>query len=224
MAGFGPLIQADRVERELSAPDLRVVDVRWYLDGRSGWQAYLSGHIPGAVFCDLDRDLSAPTGAGRHPLPERSNFESAMRRLGVGSRTRVVAYDDAGGSVAARLWWLLGAYGHPSVAVLDGGIQAWEGPLERTPATPPPGDFRAQELDRSRVVDYDAVRGRAPETVLMDARAGSRFRGEVEPVDPKAGHIPGAINAYWQENLRGDGRFKRSQELRSLYEGLGVGT
>ena len=217
---FGPLVDAGWLRDHLRDVDVRLIDFRWYLLGRNGRDEYLRGHIPGAVFVDLD-EVTGEEGSGRHPLPTPDLFQSAMRKAGVSSRTRVVAYDDAGGAVAARLWFLLGYFGHDLQAVLDGGIQAWEGPLETAVPAVEPGDFRSGPPDRSRVVDYVAVRALRGIPVI-DARAGERYRGETEPVDPKAGHIPGALSAPYAENLGPDGLFKSAQELRARYEGLGA--
>lgn len=220
---FGPLVSAAWLRDHLGDPDLRVVDIRYYLDGRSGHDAYLRGHIPGAVFCELERDLSgAAEGRGRHPLPERDAFEQAMRRLGIGDATRVVTYDDQGGMVAGRLWWLLRYFGHDAVALLDGGLQAWGEPLSRDEATAAPGDFVASTPRPGWTVDYEALRARSPRTLVLDARAGERFRGEQEPVDPVGGHIPGARSAPFAGNLTPDGRFKSPEELRRRYLDLGV--
>lgn len=224
MSSFGPLVSAGWLREHLAEPDLRVVDVRYYLDGRSGRDAYRRGHVPGAVFCDLEAELSSPrvAGSGRHPLPERGAFEGAMRRLGVSASTRVVAYDDQGGMSAGRLWWLLRYFGHDQAAVLDGGVQAWGEPLSTDEVTPAAGDFTAAPPREDWTVDYDQVRSRPPETVLLDARAGERFRGEVEPVDPIGGHIPGARSAPFAGNLTPEGRFRSPDELRRRYQDLGV--
>ena len=155
--GFGPLVDADWLREHLADPDLRVVDFRWYLAGRDGREEYLRGHIPGAVFADLD-SVTGAEGGGRHPFPSAGQFEAAMRRAGVGASTKVVAYDDAGGSVAARLWFLLGYFGHRAQAVLDGGLQAWRGPLETEVREVEAGDFRAAAPDTRRVLDFQAVR------------------------------------------------------------------
>lgn len=222
---FGPLVSAAWLHDHLADPDLRVVDVRWYLDGRSGRDAYRGGHVPGAVFCDLDQDLSGKVeGRGRHPLPERDAFQQAMRRLGIGATTRVVAYDDQGGMVAGRLWWLLRYFGHDAVALLDGGLAAWEGPLATDDETPPAGDFAAAAPRVEWTADYEAVRTRSQGTLLLDARSGERFRGEQEPVEPLAGHIPGARSAPYAGNLERNGRFKSPEDLRRRYQDLGVGS
>lgn len=223
MDSFGPLVSATWLHDHLDEPDLRVLDVRWYLDGRSGRDAYRKGHVPGAVFCDLEADLSGSgEGRGRHPLPDRQAFEQAMRRLGVGAGARVVAYDDQGGMVAGRAWWVLRYFGHERAALLDGGLQAWGEPLETGEVSPTPGDFAAAAPHLDWTADYEAVRVRSARTLLLDARAGERFRGEREPVEPVAGHIPGARSAPFAGNLTPDGRFKSPDELRRRYRQLGV--
>jgi len=216
----GPLIDAAWLAEHAGDPDLRIIDFRWYLDGRSARAAYDAGHIPGAVFVDL-AEVTADSGPGRHPIPTAKQFAGAMAAAGVNKQTRVAVYDDAGGSIAARLWWLLRHFGHRQAAVLDGGLQAWTGELSTEPVEPPAGDFQAIETP-GEVVDRKAVRERAAETILLDARAGERYRGESEPVDPRAGHIPGALNAPWLENLRPDGRLLSPAELRAHYRHLGV--
>jgi thiosulfate/3-mercaptopyruvate sulfurtransferase len=218
---FGPLVDADWLRRHIDDDDVRVIDFRWYLLHRNGREEYLKGHIPGAVFVDLEA-VTGKRGDGRHPLPTAEQFEEAMRQAGVSSGTRVVVYDDTGGSTAARLWFLLGYFGHGAQAVLDGGIQAWGGPLEdKEVELIRRGNFKAKPPDRSCVLHYDDVRG-LHSVPLIDARAAERYRGEVEPIDPKAGHIPGALNAPFPENLDADRRFKSPHELRRQYEALGV--
>lgn len=216
---LGPLIDAGWLRKHIHEPDVRVIDFRWYLRRRNGRDEYLRGHIPRAVFVDLDEVTG--TGPGRHPLPSRGQFEEAMRRAGVSSTTRVVVYDDTGGSISARLWFLLGLFGHRAQAVLDGGLGAWGSPLETDVLEVEPGDFVAAEADRSRIVDYRTVRGLRG-ACLIDARAGERYRGETEPIDPKAGHIPGALSAPFETNLRPDGTFKSRDELRTQYRSLGA--
>lgn len=223
---FGPLVSAAWLREHLRDPDLRVIDMRWYLAAKRGADEYLKGHVPGAVFVDLERDLTPPRGPGRHPIPPPALFEAAMRRAGVSSNTRVVAYDDAGGSIAARLWWLLRYYGHDAVAVLDGGIAAWVaegGALERQTPVLTHGDWSAATPRAEWVVDkayVDAAR-RACRALLLDARAPERYRGESEPVDARPGHIPGASSAPWMGNLR-EGSFLSPDELRARYEALGA--
>ena len=211
--------------------NVRIADVRWSLTGPSGWEKYRQGHIPGAVYVDLDRDLSRPGGPGRHPFPATEDFARFLGRIGVGPETHVVAYDDAGGSIAARLWFLLRVHGHERTSVLDGGFQTWK--AAGLPVTTDEPRIRAVDppvlvLDRRRLAeraDVEAISRRKIDeggAILTDARAPERYRGEVEPVDPRAGHIPGAVNAPVAGNLR-DGRFLPAPELRALYERLGAG-
>lgn len=218
---FGPLVAGgDLYERRADA-DLRVIDFRWYLDGRSGKAAYDAGHIPGAVFVDLDREVTGQ-GDGRHPLPGRAQFELAMRRAGVDRGSRVVVYDDLGGFSAARLWWLLRYFGHAPVAVLDGGLSAWPGELSREAVRVRAGDFVAASPRSEMKLDYEGVRGLASGAVLLDARAPERYRGEVEPIDPRAGHIPGARSRPWQANLDERKRFRSREDLRGRFRELGL--
>jgi thiosulfate/3-mercaptopyruvate sulfurtransferase len=205
-----------------------VADVRWYLDGRPGRAAYELGHIPGAVFVDLDRDLSGRAGgtAGRHPLPEPSDFASAMGRLGIGDDDAVVAYDDSGGGTAGRLVWMLRVTGHDA-ALLDGGLGAWLGALETGPGpTRPAAAFTAWPWPAHAVADADTVAataGATGATVVLDARADDRYRGETEPVDARPGHVPGARNAPWSDVLDpATGRFRTPAELRMRFAALGV--
>lgn len=216
---FGPLVDADWLREHLTDQDVRVIDFRWYLRGKQGRDEYSKGHIPGAVFVDLEEVTGK--GPGRHPLPTREQFESAMRKAGVSSQTKVIAYDDEGDSVASRLWFLLRYFGHQHQAVLDGGLQAWESPLETAVPHVSAGDFRAAEPDHSKILDFQAVRNLRG-VPLIDARAPERYRGETEPVDPKLGHIPGALNAPFRGNLRPDGRFKSPSELRERFAKLGA--
>jgi thiosulfate/3-mercaptopyruvate sulfurtransferase len=225
------ILSASDLASELTGPHPPVLlDVRWQLtaakasgeppyDGRA---AYEAGHLPGAVFVDLDRELaSAPGAGGRHPLPDLSRFGAAMRRAGVSSRTPVVVYDGGQGWAAARAWWLLRWTGHPDVRVLDGGLPAWEGPLEKTVPAPEEGDF-TPEPGGLGLLDADAAAALARSGVLLDARAGERYRGEVEPIDPVAGHIPGAVSAPTTENVGADGCFLPAEELRDRFKRFGV--
>ena len=221
----GPLVDVAWLARHLHDPGVRVIDLRWYLAGKKGADEYARGHIPGAVFVDLESGLTGPVGPGRHPIPSPAQVERAMRRAGVTRRSRVVVYDDAGGSVAARLWWLLTGYGHPNAHVLDGGLPAWVaagGALDAEVPAVPEGDFAVRERDL-RVVDRHGVDSarEAGRALLLDARAPERFRGEVEPIDARPGHIPGALNAPWADNLV-DGRFAAPDVLRARYRELGV--
>lgn len=216
----GPLVGAAWLRDHSTDRDLRIVDFRWYLQGRNGHDEYMRGHIPGAVFVDLEA-VTGEEGGGRHPLPTASQFQAEMRRAGVGERTTVVVYDDTGGSIAARLWFLLEWFGHRSQHVLDGGLQAWGDPLSTDVPQVRAGDFDAAEPDRLRVLDAAAV-GRLAGVPLLDARAPERYRGEKEPIDPKAGHIPGALSAPWTDNLGPDGRFKAPDELRRGFAALGA--
>src|SRR5579859_5394017 len=216
---FGPLVEAEWLRNHISDENVLLIDFRWYLVGRKGRDEYLKGHIPGAVFIELDSVTGE--GHGRHPLPGAAQFETEMRTAGVSDETRVVIYDDEGGSIAARLWFLLGWFGHEIQAVLNGGLQAWGSPLESDIPHVEPGDFTARDPDQSRVLDFVAVR-ELHGVPLLDARAPERYRGDLEPVDPKAGHIPGALNAPWKENLAPDGLFRSPEELRARYEELGA--
>ena len=220
---FGPLVSGRWLADHHEDEDLRIIDFRWYLDGRSGRSAYDAGHIPGAVFVDLDGGVTGQApDSGRHPLPERAAFEREMRAAGVNRSGGVVVYDDMGGYSAGRLWWLLRYFGHDRVAVLDGGLQAWPGSLSAEPAVVTEGDFVARQLREAMRLDYDQVRGLPAGTVLLDARAPERYSGEVEPVDPVAGHIPGARSAYYRDNLNPDMGFLPSDELRRRFAALGV--
>ncbi|MEV4081441.1 sulfurtransferase [Nonomuraea fuscirosea] len=203
-----------------------VLDVRWRLGGPPGEQFYREGHIDGALYCDLDTDLAAPPGpGGRHPLPGAAEFQRAMRRLGVSDGRPVVVYDDAGSTVAARAWWALRYFGHPDVRVLDGGLPAWiEAGLPVTKEIPRPeeGDFTARPGGMPALT-ADEASALARRGVLLDARAGERYRGEVEPVDPVAGHVPGAVSAPTTDNVGPDGRFLDPESLRARFAALGAG-
>lgn len=201
-----------------------VLDVRWQLGRSDGRERYEAGHVPGAAYVDLESDLADPPGPrGRHPLPAPDRFVAAMRRYGVSGRRPVVVYDDASGTSAARCWWLLRHHGHPEVRLLDGGWPAWlevGGSVETGAATAPYGDFTARPGGLP-VVDAAGAAALAEDGVLIDARAPERFRGEVEPVDPVAGHVPGAVNVPTARNLVPDGdragRFKGPDELAGEY-------
>ena len=229
---MGPLVATDWLAERLGEPGIRVVDVRWYLDpARKGRDAYRAGHIPGAVFLDADADLSAPGGRrggplGRHPWPGAEQVARVMGAAGIGDATRVVAYDDQAGGVASRLWYVLKAYGHDAAAVLDGGSTKWlaEG---RPLSTEEPAVAAATFTPRPRpgfVLTKADVLAREPGALLLDARAAERYRGDVEPIDPRPGHIPGAKSAPYSDNLTGGAVpvFRTSTELREGYTALGA--
>ena len=212
------------VEDLADPPTQTVLDVRWQLSTGSQPNLYASGHIPGAAFVDLERDLAAPPGQlGRHPLPATEDFQRAMRAAGVANGTPVVVYDDANGLPAARAWWLLRYFGHEQVALLDGGLAAWLAagrPLAEGDETPPhPGDFDARP-GAMPVLDAAQAGALAAAGVLIDARAPERYRGETEPMDPVAGHIPGARNWPMARNLDDGGRFIARAELAEALSGL----
>lgn len=220
-----PLIDAVGLRACVGSSDWRMVDTRWSLLAPSkGRQDYLSGHIPGAVFLDLDTELAdKAAGGGRHPLPSEASLRQRLEAAGISDETQVVVYDDSAGSVAGRLWWILRAFGHTRVWVLDGGIQAWTemgGTLEAGTVTVASGHF-TRSLNRAAWVDAAEVAARGPERILIDARAGERYRGEQEPIDPVAGHIPGALNLAFAGNLE-QGRFKSAAALRSRFEAAGI--
>ncbi len=219
-----PLVSAHDLLRMLGP--VTVLDVRYQTGVADGRPAYLEGHVPGAVYVDVDDDLAAPPAGpgehgGRHPLPATADFEAAMRRAGVRADRPVVVYDDWGGRAAARAWWLLRYHGHGDVRVLDGGWSAWRdagGETEEGQVTPEPGDFTAYPGHLPVVDTEDAL---AVE-VLVDARAHERYAGEHEPIDPVAGHVPGAVNVPTTDNLTPDGRFKDADELRRTYAAVGA--
>jgi thiosulfate/3-mercaptopyruvate sulfurtransferase len=228
------LVTTDWLAQHLTDPSLRIVDVRWYLDpSRKGRDAYAAGHVPGAVFLDVDADLSAPGGGrgrlvGRHPWPPAEQVSRVMGGAGIGPATRVVAYDDQAGAVAARLWYLLRAHGHDDVAVLDGGITKWtaEGrPLTTEGKPVAPARFEAR-LRPGFVLTKAEMLARDPARLVLDARAPERYRGESEPVDPRAGHIPGARNAPFSGNLGGGPHpvLLPPEQLRRRYSALGAGS
>ena len=215
-----PLISTGELRDRLH--EVTVLDVRYRMGGPGGPDEYAAGHIPGAVYVDVDTELANPPGeGGRHPLPDTDRFQEAMRRAGVSGDRPVVVYDDWQAHAAGRCWWLLRYHGHLAVRVLDGGWSAWVADgreADMSTLTPEPGDFTARpgalplvEADRVREVD-----------VLVDARAAERYRGETEPIDPVAGRIPGAVNVPSGRNLTGDGRFRPAAELREIYAEVGA--
>jgi thiosulfate/3-mercaptopyruvate sulfurtransferase len=236
-----PLISVGELARLLGSgapcpPTL--LDVRWRLTGPPGIDGYQAGHLPGAVFVDLDRDLAAAPGpGGRHPLPSAAAFQTAMRRAGVSDGRLVVVYDDADSTAAARAWWLLRHFGHERVRVLDGGYRAWtaagqpsaislqpssaDGAAVAPTAPVPPGDFTASP-GHLPVLDAAGAAALARTGLLLDARSAARYRGENEPVDPVAGHIPGAVSAPTTENVNPDGTFRPAAALAARFAALGV--
>lgn len=228
VAGFPtPLISADALAALLDSGLGRPVllDVRWRLGGPRGRDEYLEGHIPGAVYVDLDTELADPPGAGgRHPLPNAERFQAGMRRAGVSAGSRGVVYDDAGSMAAARAWWLLRYFGHDEVSVLDGGLPAWVAAgfsLSREEPVVEPGDFVARPGGMP-LIGADGAAELAAHGMLLDARALERFRGEHEPIDSVAGHIPGAVSRPTTSNLDGEGRFLAASDLRAAFSRLGV--
>ncbi|SFL06900.1 sulfurtransferase [Geodermatophilus ruber] len=212
----------------LGRPDRGVLlDVRWALGDPHGHDRYLAGHLPGAVYVDLDTELSDPPSAaeGRHPLPSLQRLQSAARRWGLRDGDPVVVYDDAGGSAAARAWWLLRWAGLEDVRLLDGGLAAWRragGPIESGHVQPAPGDVTLTGGGMPVVSIDEAAALPTSGGALLDARAGERYRGEVEPVDPRAGHVPGAVSAPATDTLAGDGTFLPAAVLRERFAELGA--
>jgi thiosulfate/3-mercaptopyruvate sulfurtransferase len=234
----GPLIDVGALAGELAGTRPPVVlDVRWRFGGPPAIDSFTEGHLPGAVFVDLDTDLAGPPGAGgRHPLPASADFEAAMRRAGVRPGRLVVAYDEGDSTVAARAWWLLRYFGHDEVRVLDGGLRAWTAAGLPVTAGPPqtagpqqagegPGPGRpafTAEPGHLPLLDHAAAAALARSGVLLDARAAPRYRGETEPIDQLAGHIPGALSAPTSANVTADGLLLSPDQLRERFAALGV--
>lgn len=227
------LVTTAWLSEHLHDANLRIADVRWYLldQDKSGASEYARGHIPGAVFIDLDTALAkhGVIGPGRHPIPEPRAFAEAMSQAGIDANTHVIAYDDRGGATAGRLWWLLKYFGHDNVSLLDGGIAQWiaEGrPLQTETPHIPPKKFVAHSPRNEMVVDKNAVRRlvRDPNALVVDVRVSERYRGEIEPIDPIAGHVPGAKNAPIAGNLKSatDLRFREPAQIRQRFEKLGA--
>ncbi|MDT9000497.1 sulfurtransferase [Paucibacter sp. APW11] len=226
MSHYTTLISAsDLLAMEARHQTVLLIDVSFDLaDTEAGERAHAAGHIPGAHYLHLDRDLSGDKQAadghfrGRHPLPSREGFAARMAELGLTPGRQVVAYDAQGGMYAARLWWMLRWIGHAEVAVLDGGAAAWTaagGTLSQTASTAPTAAALSLRDSLALSLDADALAASLGKLRLVDARAGERFRGDVEPLDRRAGHIPGASNRFFRDNLQPDGRFKSAEQLRA---------
>jgi thiosulfate/3-mercaptopyruvate sulfurtransferase len=230
-----PLIDVAELAAALAGPDAArrptVLDVRWDLAQGRRPDLYAAAHIPGAVFVDLDHALAGPVGdgrRGRHPLPDSETFVAAMRAAGVDSGRPVVVYDDAGGTIAARAWWLLRHHGHGEVRLLDGGLPAWTRAGQATEAGPPapaaaPGDFRGAPGHMATLdADQAAALAADPGGVLLDARQRERYDGDNEPVDPRAGHIPGALHRSTRDNVDSEGRLLNRGALADAFTALGA--
>lgn len=226
---FRTLISAEQLAGRLNDTGWRIVDCRFSLaDTGAGRTAYAAGHIPGAVYAHLDEDLSSPIvpgQTGRHPLPDRDQLIARLSAWGIDEHTQVVAYDDNSGMAASRLWWLLRSLGHDRVAVLDGGFAAWTAipgaPLTTELPAPQPRTFRPRPPTGHAVDAAQVAQLRLdPDWVLVDSREDFRYRGESEPIDPVAGHIPGAVNAFFMENLDEQSRFLSSGQLRERFRPL----
>jgi thiosulfate/3-mercaptopyruvate sulfurtransferase len=216
---LGPVVDARWLHEHLD--DVRLADVRWYTDGSSGHAAYDDGHLPGAVYVDLDRWLAAPPSdeGGRHPLPDPEVFAEGIGRSGIADADTVVAYDDAGGVIAARLVWMLRVTGHPA-ALLDGGLQSWDGPLSGVAPDVRPSAFTARPWPAGELASIDEAAD--PAVVLIDARPRERYAGGADALDPRAGHIPGARSLPCRENLGADGRLLAVDALRRRFAAVGV--
>ncbi len=215
-----PLVAASWLSERLTDPAVRVVDVRWYLDDPlQGRREYLASHIPGALYLDVETDLSTESGRGRHPLPSPQVLADTLGRAGIGNHHAVVAYDSSGGAIAARLWWMLRHLGHDDVAVLDGGWPAWtEADLPTTAEVLGLADEAF--IGRVRpggVIERETLLDRLHEMRIIDVRAPERYEGIFEPVDPAAGHIPTAVNLAFAGNLGPDGKFLDAEALRKRY-------
>jgi thiosulfate/3-mercaptopyruvate sulfurtransferase len=223
---YTTLISVSELAQHLQDPEIVVFDCRHELTNpEMGTKAYTESHIPGALFAHLDRDLAAPlTGRnGRHPLPDPQTFAAWLSRMGVSAEKQVVGYDNAGGVYASRLWWMLRWMGHRNVAVLDGGWQAWTDaghPVSQDFRAPKPASFNGK-ADQSWVdAQYVLEHLQSPDMVLIDARANDRFHGQNETIDPVGGHIPGARNRFFKDNLTADGHFKSADQLRTEFASI----
>lgn len=218
------LIQCEKLYERLSEENLRIIDCRFDLaDPSAGNAQYVAGHIPGAVFADLDKDLSAPVaaGTGRHPLPDPGSLTQAFGRMGIGPDTRVICYDQSSGALAARTWWLLRWLGHNNACLLDGGFARWEKlglPIEEGTVTPEIANFEGHP-ENSRIIETtEIVQSGAAGVRMVDARDEERFAGHSEPIDAVAGHIPGSINVPFTASLTDDGTWKSTAELSQLWQ------
>lgn len=219
----GPLIAVQELAQYDPMPAM--ADVRWYLgEPERGRREYDVGHLPGAVYVDLERHLSAARGPGRHPLPTRREFAETIGGLGFGSDDLIVGYDDRGGEVAARLWWMLRDIGHHRIRILDGGIPAWRAaglPVSTSAPERPPARMTVRR-EHTLQLDREALHARLGSVTLLDARPPQRYRGDEEPIDPVAGHIPTAVSASTSGNLAEDGTLLEPDALRTRFEELGV--
>ncbi|WP_415902951.1 sulfurtransferase [Neptuniibacter sp. QD29_5] len=217
---FTAIISAEELQNHISESDWVVFDCRFNLaDTAAGKNAYLEGHIPGAIYLDLDQDLSSPITpeTGRHPLPDLERFVARLAQAGVSNNTQVVVYDDCAGAMAARCWWLLRLMGHKAVSVLDGGLAAWQslgGELNDHIPQPTSAAYTFSLLPNQNLTVAEVVQALDAQSIyLVDARAAERYRGEVEPIDPIAGHVPSALNRPLTDNLA-EGKFKPAAQLR----------
>lgn len=227
-----PTVTLDELPPFVDAPwlmsrlgEVTLADVRWSLDGSENYDTYLARHLPGAIYVDLDSVLaSAPGGdAGRHPLPSAETFARGLGAAGIGDDEVVVAYDHGPGAVAARLVWMLRAIGQPA-AVLDGGLATWLGEVASGEVDRPPVRRRVRQWPSERLADAQLTQhlSQAPDAVVIDARAPERYRGESEPIDPQPGHVPGAVNVPFTDNLDERGRLRSAAELRARYGEVGA--
>lgn len=220
---FGPIVSTGWLEGHIDHQGLIAVDCRWYLgEPARGPAEYARSHIRGAIYMDLDSDLSASEGPGRHPLPSHADFLATLGRKGISTGSAVVAYDDRGGAVAARLWWMLRDLGHARVAVLDGGLTGWPAELMDDAEVSLAATKYVAAAGNMPSIDRSALSARLDSVVALDARAPERYRGETEPVDVVAGHIPSAISATLTDNLAPDMRLKTRAELAKRFDALGA--
>jgi len=227
---MNPIVSIEWLRERQNEPGLRIVDCRfWMGKPNTGREAYEEAHIPGAVYIDLEKDLSAPVGkhGGRHPLPDPNSLAERLGQLGIGNDSRIVAYDDQGGAMASRFWWLLAYLGHDEVYLLDRGFAAWQEaglPVQAGPAASAAAKRFKPAVRDGILASAEEVRGKLGQAgvVLVDSREAPRYRGESEPIDSVAGHIPGAINRFWGEGWRADGVWKSADEQAARFAGLPV--